>query len=111
VVLPRGYEAKFMFEYEWYFDGEQPYSKLATYFTERLDFSGVERPDGASLTFAKARTKGNSQMKPVSVTISPVPGRDDWSRIHIVAQQPLPEQLQSKEEIEAELAVRRQNAH
>jgi hypothetical protein len=109
VLLPRGYDPKFKFDYEWYFDGEQPYSKLAKYFTEQLDFSTVQRPNGSTLTFVQARSKGDSEMKPVSLTISPVPGRDDWSRIRIVAQQPLPERLQSRAEIEAELSMRRAN--
>jgi hypothetical protein len=108
VVLPRGYEPKFKLDYESYFDGELPYSKLATYFTEQLDFIGVQRPNSSTLTFLQARSKGDSQMKPVTVTISPVPGREDWSRIRVVAPQPLPEHLQSKAEIDAELARRRQ---
>jgi hypothetical protein len=108
VVLPRGYEPKFKLDYESYFDGELPYSKLATYFTEQLDFTGVQRPNNATLTFLEAHTKGDSQMKPVTVTISPVPGREDWSRIRVVVPQPLPEYLQSKAEIDAELSKRRQ---
>jgi hypothetical protein len=111
VVLPRGYEPKFLFEYEWYYDGEKPYGLLATYFTSQLDFAEVKRPNNSALTYVQARTKGDSQMKPVSVTISPVPGREDWSRIQIVAQRPMPQHLQTKEEIEAELSLRRQNAH
>jgi hypothetical protein len=111
VAVPRGYTPKFTFDYEWYFDGEQPYAKLATYFTEQLDFSNVQRPNRSTMTFVQARSKGDAQMKTVTVTISPVPGRDDWSRIRIVAQQPLPEHRQSFAEIEAELAKRRQNMH
>jgi hypothetical protein len=109
VLLPRGYTPKFKFDYEWYFDGELPYSKLAKYFTEQLEFATVHRPNTATLTFVQARSKGDSAMKPVSLTVSPVPGRDDWSRIHIVAQQPMPEHRQNRSEIEAELSMRRQN--
>jgi hypothetical protein len=108
VVLPRGYEPKYTLNYESFYDGELPYNKLATFFTEQLDFSGVQRPNPSTLTFVQARTKGDSQMKPVNVTISPVPGRDDWSRIRIMLPQPLPERLQSKEEIDTELSMRRQ---
>jgi hypothetical protein len=110
VVLPRGYDPTFAFAYEWYFDGEKPYGKLAAYFTERLDFARVERTNGTTLTYVQARTKGDSQMKPVTVSISPLPTRDDWSQLHIVGQQPLPAQPQTKEEIEAELALRKRNA-
>ena len=108
VVLPRGYQPKFKLDNESYFDGELHYSKLATYFTEQLDFEGVRRPNNETLTFRQARTKGDSQMKPVQVTISPVPGREDWSRIRIQVQEPPPERLQTKAEIDAELFLRRQ---
>jgi hypothetical protein len=107
IVLPRGYQPKFKLDYESSFDGELPYGKLATYFTEQLDFVGVQRPNNATLTFLEARSKGDTQAKPVSVSISPVPGREDWSRIRIQTPQPLPAQLQSKAQIDAELSLRR----
>jgi hypothetical protein len=110
VVLPRGYEPKFLFEYEWYYDGEKPYQLLATYITSHMDFAEVQQPNNSAMTYVQARTKGDSQMKPVSVTISPVPGRGDWSRIHIMAPRPKAQKLQSKEEIEAELSLRKRNA-
>ena len=110
VLLPRGYDPKFTFEYDWYYDGQQPYSKLVKYFTEQLESTTVQQPNRSTLTFVEARAKGDTQMKPVSVTVMPVPGREDWSRFHIVAQQPLPERLQSKGEIEGELAWRRKNS-
>lgn len=108
VVLPRGYEPKFKIAQEAYYDGKLPYSKLATYFAEQLEFSTVRRPNNDTLTFVQARSKGDMQMKPVEVTISPIPGRSDWSRIRILIPQPLPERLQSKAEIDAELSLRRQ---
>ena len=107
VVLPRGYAPKFKLDHEEYFDGELPYSKLASYFTEQLDFVMVQRPNKSTLTFVQARTKGDSQMAPVKVTISPVPGLENWSRIRILLPQPLPDRLQSKAEIDAELVRRR----
>ncbi|HET8936000.1 MAG TPA: hypothetical protein VFN67_21285 [Polyangiales bacterium] len=110
VVLPRGYEPKFLFEYEWYYDGEKPFALLDTYIKSQLDYADVQRQNNSALTYVQARTKGDSQMKPVSVTISPVPGREDWSRLQIVAQRPKPQHLQTKEEIEAELSLRKQNA-
>jgi hypothetical protein len=88
VVLPRGYKPRFNLPREWYLDGEHQFGKLVTYFTEQLDADTVTRPNKATLTFLRARTKGDPNMEPVSVTISPVPGRDDWSRIHIVAPPP-----------------------
>jgi len=108
VVLPRGYTPKFKLDHESYFDGELPYSKLASYFTAQLDFVTVQRPNKSTMTFVQARTKGDSAMAPVKVTISPVPGLQTWSRIRILEPQPLPERLQSKAEIDAELARRRQ---
>ena len=111
VTLPRGYDPKFTFDYEWYFDGQLPYAKLVKYFTEQLETVNIQQPNRSTLTFVQARVKGDTQMKPVSVTVMPVPGREDWSRIHIVAQQPMPEHRQSKAEIEAELSLRRKNSN
>lgn len=108
VVLPRGYTPKVKVEREAYFDGEQPYGKLARYFTDQLDFTAVQRPNKSSLTFVQARTKGDSKMAPVTITISPIPGMEHWSRINILLPQPPPERLQTKAEIDAELAKRRQ---
>jgi hypothetical protein len=110
IVLPRGYTPKFTLDYEWYFDGEQPSHKLIKYFTEQLDAETVTHPGRSALTFVRARTKGDAQMKPVALTVSPVPGREDWSRIQIVAQRPAPEHKLTAAEIEAELSLRRQNA-
>lgn len=109
VILPRGFDPKFTFDYEWYYDGEHPYSKVLKFFTEQLDSETVQQPNRSTLTFIRARTKGDTQMKPVDVTVMPVPGREDWSRIHLVAQKPLPERILSKAEIEAELSMRRRN--
>lgn len=110
VAVPRGYEPKFLFEYEWYYDGEKPFPLLDAYIKSQLDFTEVQQLNKSALTYIQARTKGDSQMKPVSVTISPVPGRENWSRIKIEAQRPMPQKLQTKEEIEAELALRKRNA-
>lgn len=110
VVLPRGYRPKLVLENEWQYEGEYSYSRLATYITAQLDFKEAQRPNPSTLTFVQARTKGDSQMKPVSVTISPAPGRPDWSSLQIRSFPPLPERRMTKEEIEAELALRRQNA-
>jgi hypothetical protein len=107
VVLPRGYTPKFKLENEAYFDGEQPYSKLATYFTAQLDFVNVVRPNKDTLTFVQARTKGDPSMAPVTITISPVPGLEQSSRIRILLPQPPPPRMQTKAEIDAELARRR----
>ena len=108
IVLPRGYTPKFKMDHESYFDGELPYSKLTKYFTEHLDFMYVERPNNSTLRFVKVRSKGDSEMDPVTITISPVPGMLHWSRIRVLIPQPLPERLQTKAEIDAELLRRRQ---
>jgi hypothetical protein len=111
VTLPRGFELKYTFDHEWYYDGGQSYAKLVKYFTESLDYAGVEQPSRSKLTFVQARNKGDSEMKPVRLTVSAVPGRNDWSRIQIAAQQPLPAVRQTKAEIDAELSVRRKYSH
>jgi hypothetical protein len=108
IVLPRGYTPKFKMDHEAYFDAELPYDKLTKYFTEHLDFMHVERPNKSTLRFVNVRSKGDSEMAPVTLTISPVPGMLHWSRIRILIPQPLPERLQTKAEIDAELLKRRQ---
>lgn len=108
IVLPRGFTPKFKMDSEAYFDGELPYGKLTKYFTEQLDFMHVERPNNSTLRFVNVRTKGDSEMAPVTITISPVPGMLHWSRIRVLIPQPLPERLQTKAEIDAELLKRRQ---
>jgi hypothetical protein len=108
VVLPRGFTPKFKLEHEAYFDAELPYEKVVSYFTEQLDYAYAEQPSKSSLKFIKARTKGDAEMAPVNLMVSPVPGMGHWSRIRILLPQPLPERLQTKAEIDAELAKRRQ---
>lgn len=108
ITLPRGFEPKFVFEHEWHYDGQLPLKKLENYFVSRLEAT-VERPDPYSIVFARARTKGDAAMNLVTITILPVPGRDDWSRIHIVEARPLPKTFPTATEIEAELAARHRN--
>lgn len=108
IVLPRGYEPRFEIDHEAYYDGKVSYTKLATYFTEQLDFITIQRPNNYTLTFVDARMKGDTQMKPVDITISPTPVRSDWSRIRIQRPQLPPARLQTKAEIDAELSLRRQ---
>jgi hypothetical protein len=107
VVIPRGFEPKFNFEYEWYFDGAQPLAKLEKYVLQHMDAATVERPDSVAILFTQARTKGVSDMRPVTIKIFPVPGRSDWSRINIVGSRPLPEHIPTAEEVAAQLAERR----
>jgi hypothetical protein len=108
VVLPRGFSPKFTFDHEWYYDGEHSFGRVRKYFEQQLDGT-LERPDTSSLVFARATTKGAKDMKPVSVKIYPVPGRDDWCRIQINAPKPLPEHFPTADEINQELARRREN--
>jgi hypothetical protein len=109
VVLPRGFNLKFTFEYEWYYDGALPLNKVEQYFTKQLDFEAIEHPDASAILFAQAKTKGDKAMTPVSVKIFPVPGRADWSRIYIHAPKPLPEHIPTPEEVRALLASRPRN--
>ncbi len=50
-------------------------------------------------------------MKPVSVKVFPVPGREDWTRIQITAPKPMPKHFPTAEEIEKEIASRRENLY
>lgn len=109
VVLPRGFNQKFSFEYEWYYDGAEPLPKLDSYLRKQLDFVSFDHPDPASTQFVQARTKGFPEMKPVTIKIYPVPGRSDWSRIYIRAPQPLPEHILTPEEVSRMVASHRRN--
>jgi hypothetical protein len=109
VVLPRGFNQKFTFEYEWYYDGAEPLPKLDQYIRKQLDFVSFDHPDPASTQFMQARTKGFPEMKPVTIKIYPVPGRSDWSRIYIRAPQPLPEHILTPEEVSRMVASHRRN--
>jgi hypothetical protein len=110
VVIPRGFKPKFTFAYEWYYDGALPFAPLEKYFRATLQAESIDRPDSSSVQFSHARTKGVANMSPVTVKIFPVPGRSDWSRIYILAPQPLPEHLPTEQEIRAELAARKARA-
>jgi hypothetical protein len=107
ITIPRGFKPKFDFEYEWYFDGEQPLSKLEKYLVERVDSPSIEHPDPTQVLFTQARAKGVPDMKPVTIKIYPVPGRSDWSRLNIVEQRPMPARIPTPEEVAAILAERR----
>ena len=108
VVLPRGFNPKFTFDHEWYYDGEYSFRRVLAYFEQRLD-GVIDRPDKSAVVFQGAKTKGVSDMKPVTVKIVPVPGREDWTRIQITAPKPMPKHFPTAEEIQKELASRREN--
>lgn len=105
ITLPRGFEPKFVFDYEWNYDGHVPLKKLEDYFRAQLDSPAIQRTENGSVVFGHATVKGSPSMTPVSVTILPVAGREEWSRIQILAARPLP--IKNFQQIKAELAVRR----
>jgi hypothetical protein len=108
VVMPRGFNPKFTLDHEWFYDGEYSFKRVLKYFEQRLD-AVIDRPDSSSVVFQGAKTKGVSDMKPVRVKIFPVPGRVDWTRIQINAPKPLPDHFPTAEEIQKQLASRREN--
>lgn len=110
IVLPRGYKPKYVLEREWTYDGELPFNRLEQYFLQRLNAT-IEHPAGMLTRFARARPVGEPNAPPVLVEVSPVPGREDWSRIHIQQSPPMPEHPMSAEEIAAGLERARRFAH
>jgi hypothetical protein len=110
VVLPRGYKPKFVLEREWTYDGELPFSRLEQYFLQRLSAS-IEHPAGMLTRFVQARPVGEPNAPPVLVEVSPVPGREDWSRIHVQQPAPAPEHPPSAAEIAADIERTRRFAH
>jgi hypothetical protein len=107
VVLPRGFNAKFTVDYEWYYDGALPLAKLEKYLRKQFDGALIKRPDAFSVEFSRHTTR---DMLGVVLRIYPVPGREDWSRIHIQSSRPQPEHPLTAEEIQAELARRAANS-
>jgi hypothetical protein len=103
LVLPRGFNPKFTLDYEWYYDGALPLDKLEKYFRKQFDSASIKRPDDSSVEFLRPTTK---DLLGAALTIYPVPGRADWSRIHVQGSRPQPEHPLSAEEIQAELARR-----
>lgn len=110
ITIPRGYEPKFVYDREWTYDGELPFHKLEQYFLQRLTAT-VEHPAGMITRFTQARPTGEPNALPVEVEVMPVPGRADWSRIHILQPRPGPEYPpKSAGEIAAELELKRRYA-
>jgi hypothetical protein len=110
ITLPRGYKPKFVLEREWTYDGELPFNKLEQFFLQRLSAT-IEHPAGMLTRFVQARPVGESDAPPVLVEVSPVPGREDWSRIHIQQPAPAPEHPLTAAQIAADLERTRRFAH
>ena len=109
ITIPRGYQPKTVAEREWTYDGELPFHKLEQYFLQRLTAT-VEHPAGMLTRFTQAKPMGEPNAAPVEVEVLPVPGRSDWSRIHIIQPGPPPEHTLTATEIAAQIAARRRNA-
>jgi hypothetical protein len=108
LVIPRGFSVTFTEDHEWYYDGEHPVGKVEKYFDERLD-AMVNHPYPNATTYRHATMKTKTKMDPMTVNIFPMPGRTDWTRIHIVANRPQPDHFPTPAEIEAHLAAQREN--
>jgi hypothetical protein len=103
VVLPRGFRTKFTFESEWYYDGALPVDKLAQYMDKAMQGASIERPNADSIQFSRPYS---GERPGVQVTISPLPGRADWSRMHILSLRPPSPSVATAEQIQAEFARR-----
>jgi len=110
IVLPRGYKPKFVYEREWTYDGELPFHKLEQYFLQNLS-ADIAHPSGMLTRFVRARPVGEPNAQPVLLEVSPVPGREDWSRIHIQQPAPAPEHPLSADQIAADIANRHRFMH
>jgi hypothetical protein len=110
VLLPRGFTAKFTLDYEWYYDGPLPLDKVEKYLRERLDAQSIGYTEIGVLQFVLKPPLANPNGGSVAVMAYPVPGRSDWSRIHIQQPKPAAAYPQTAEEMQAEVA-RRAAAH
>lgn len=108
LVIPRGFNVAFTEDYEWYYDGEHPIGKVEKYFDERLDAS-TDHPYPGATIYHRAKMKNNPSMAAVTVKIYPMPGRTDWTRVHILATRPPPDHIPTPAEVEAHLAKQREN--
>jgi hypothetical protein len=109
ITLPRGYQPKFVHDHEWTYDAELPFHKLEQYFLQRLSAT-IEHPAGMITRFTQARPVGQPNALPIELEVLPVPGRSDWSRIHIIQPGPPAEHTLSATEIAADIAARRRNS-
>lgn len=105
ITIPRGFEPKYVFEHEWHYDGQLSLKELENYFRAQLDATITRRANDGSTLFAHATVKSTPNMAPVAVTILPIPGREDWSRIQILAGST--EATPNPAQVQAELTVRR----
>ncbi len=83
LTLPRGLSATFQLEHEWYFDGPLALPKLEKYFRERLEIQHERHPNDATLEFTGAIVRGNVLANPITLQLSPQPGRAGRSTIRI----------------------------
>jgi hypothetical protein len=105
ITMPRGFKPKFVFDHEWHYDGEQTLRRVEAYFRDHLDAT-ISSGDALSVVFTQARMKGEPNMQSVSLTIMPIPGRNDWTRIHIILPKPPLAVMPSPAQVQAELAAR-----
>lgn len=108
LVIPRGFDVTFTEDHEWYYDGQLPIGKVEKYFDDRLD-ANTDHPYPSATIYRRAKMKSNPTMAAVTVKIYPMPGRTDWTRVHILASMPAPDHFPSPAEIEAHLAKQREN--
>jgi hypothetical protein len=108
LVIPRGFTVAFTDDHEWYYDGEHAVGKVEKYFDERLD-AMTDHPYPNATIYRRAKMKTNPKMEGVTVKIYPMPGRADWTRVHILANRPLADHFPTPAEIEAHLAKQREN--
>jgi hypothetical protein len=106
IIIPRGFAPKFVLSHEWHYDGQHTLPTVEAYFRAQLDATITPGP-AYSVVFNRARMKGEPNMTPVSLTIMPIPGRNDMTRVRIVEPPPPPSAMPSIDEVQARLAQRR----
>lgn len=108
VVLPRGFEMKFVEPHQWTYDGHFPEAKVQAYLESRLyTKTRTEKPLG-EVEYLGVKEKSDPNMVAVLVRVSPVPAKPEWTRIYIGDPVPIdPNMKIPTPEEEAALAAKR----
>lgn len=83
VVLPRGFESKFVDPHAWTYDGQFPQDKVLAYFDKRVTTKTRTNKPLGEVEYLGVREKSDPNMTAVLVRVSPAPGRMEWTRIYI----------------------------
>ena len=112
VQLPRGLELRIQYEDHWYFESLLPLDKLQRYFGRQLDTVQIERGNEDSVTFRRARPKGEKVGPMLTVRVGRMANLPSRSEVRIDRTKPdlVKNRPKTFPQAEAELRKRRKYA-